>query len=379
MLDPDRHALLALPGADGAADGGAREESDGGTVVLTGRYTCIPRAYKWFRGSLVTLELGIVLRSLCIGLELFGLSGHLRLPGGGQAQETPAGLGLTPEWEWSLPLVLDVAPQGVDPVAGPVYAPTAGRSDSATMKPLSDPALTDLVRVNRAQDFTGAPHPLGTAVPADASPAAGNGTWAEVLWQRSSGRMPRGLHGMSGRRRDDLPAESMRDVVRWLSVPPPGEELRAVYEAVRATVVLQGVTDHVDGVYHLRDGDVELRRADTTAASLLEQHYGYGLTPGSGCDIRHASMVCFLSVRPRELFDRFGPGGWSAAQYACGWATQGVCLSAAASGLFARPVRAFTEVPSQQVLELDPEEMLVLAVVVGTQRHEAGLQLDLRV
>ncbi|MFD0777134.1 hypothetical protein ACFQZ2_24635, partial [Streptomonospora algeriensis] len=111
MVDPGRNALLPLAGPAGASE---RDSADRGTVVLTGRFTAVPRAYKWFRGSLVALELGIVLRSLCLSLDLFGLGGRLRLPDGG-AEEALAGLGLTPEWEWSLPLALDLAPAGEEP------------------------------------------------------------------------------------------------------------------------------------------------------------------------------------------------------------------------------------------------------------------------
>jgi nitroreductase len=89
-------------------------------------------------------------------------------------------------------------------------------------------------------------------------------------------------------------------------------------------------------------------------------------------------MIWFFSMRPREVISRFGPGGWSAAQYACGWAIQGLGLAAAAAGLYARPVGAFKEIPTQRILGLEPEEMIVLAVVVGTPRHTGGALLDLR-
>lgn len=375
MLDPDRHTLVRVAGP--AARTGVGGGETVGTVVLAGRYTRIPRTYKWFRGSLVTLELGTVLRALCIALELFGLQARLRLPGA-DSREVLAGLGLAPEWEWSLPLLLDVRPSGARTDAEPVAAPAGGPGEEGT-PPASDEALVDLLRVNRGQDFSPSPEPVGPAVPEDAAASAVAPSWAELLWRRNSGRMPRGLHGMSGLRRDGVPAEVVRDAARWLAVPPPGTTLAAVHECVGVSAVVQGVDRFADGVYGLRDGEAVLRREDGTAAALLERHYGYGATPGNGCDLRHATMTCFLSVRPRDLFERFGPSGWSAMQYACGWMTQGVCLSAAASGLFARPVRAFQEVPTQEVLGLDPAEMLVIAVVVQAQRHHAGLQLDLRV
>ena len=54
MLDAGRHARVTLSGA-GTPTGPA-------SVALAGRYTAIPPSYKWFRGSLVNLELGITLR-----------------------------------------------------------------------------------------------------------------------------------------------------------------------------------------------------------------------------------------------------------------------------------------------------------------------------
>ncbi|MFD0776402.1 nitroreductase family protein, partial [Streptomonospora algeriensis] len=161
-------------------------------------------------------------------------------------------------------------------------------------------------------------------------------------------------------------------------VPPPGDALGRAHGALRVTAAVQGVLGRTDGVYRVDGGEAVLERADPTAAAQLEQHYGYGLTPYNGCDIRHATAVWFFSVRPRDLVEGSGPHAWHDAQYACGWAAQGVCIAAAAAGLFARPVRAFHEVPTQRVLGLDPEEMLVLAVVTGAERHTAGVQLDLR-
>lgn len=80
-----------------------------------------------------------------------------------------------------------------------------------------------------------------------------------------------------------------------------------------------------------------------------------------------------------ELFARLGPAGWGAAQHACGWAVHGLCLSAAASGLFARPVRAFKEIPTQRVIGLDEDEAIVLSAVVGVPQDTGGALLDLRV
>jgi nitroreductase len=355
LLDVARHALLELADARGDAPNG---------LVLTGQYTRIPRAYKWFRGSLVNLELGIVLRSLGIAAELFAWPARLRLPS--NRTGLLGDLGLSPSWAWSLPLSIEFDESG--------FTATHGEQDRDQP---SDAALADLVRVNRAQDFTEPPAELGPAIPRHTTPMSRPVSWAEVMWRRGSGRMPRGLHGMSGYRRR-VPASALTDALAWLAVVPPGPVLRAAYHAVTSTVVLQDVERHADGVYRALGGAVLPHAEDATAAKRLEAAYGYPLTPGNGCAIRHASMIWFFSVRPRQLMAAFGEGGWSAAQYACGWAAHGLCLAAAAAGLFARPVRAFHEIPAQRILRLDSDEMIVLAVVVGHQRPTAGPVLDLR-
>lgn len=144
------------------------------------------------------------------------------------------------------------------------------------------------------------------------------------------------------------------------------------------SAVVQHVEGHEDGVYRARDGRAELVRADPAAPAALEEHYGYGVSPVNGCGVANAPVTVFFSVRPRELFARFGPAGWGAAQHACGWAVHGLCLSAAASGLFARPVRAFKEIPTQGVIGLGTDETIVLSAVVGVPRSTGGALLDLR-
>lgn len=361
MLDAGRHARVTL--ADAAPPAGPA------SIALAGRYTAIPPSYKWLRGSLVNLELGIMLRVLAIGLGLFGLPGWLRLPDGRSAGLLEE-LGLRPTGEWSLPLTIGIGPDGGRDLPADRIV-TAGTGNAG------DAALADLVRVNRAQEFTGPPAPLGSGIPELAACPPDEPSWAELLWRRNSGRMPGALHGMAGRRRR-VPAAALTDALRWLAVPPPGGTLGAVSAAVTATVVLQDIAGYADGVYRVRDGAAELATDDVTAAARFEFEYGNPLAPGVGCAVRHASMIWFLSVRPRELVASFGDGGWTAAQYACGWATQGLCLAAAAAGLFARPVRAFNEIGTQRILGLAPDDMIVIAVVTGTPRPSGGALLDLR-
>lgn len=364
LLEPERHSLTAL--TSGSHHGRQRR------IVLTGRYTRIPRAYKTFRGSLVNLELGITLRCLALALELFGLSGRLALPHRGSTALLDE-LGLTPAWEWSLPLVVELGPQHAAPCPD-LPDPTGAELE----EPADDPALRHLVRMNRAHRFDEPAAPVPPAVPARPLPTPGAWSWAELMWRRNSGRMPRRLYGMSGRR-TRMPVDSVRDAIRWLGVPPPGRSLSAVSELVTLTAVIQDVEGLEDGVYRVRDGEVVLLRADRTAAARLEAEYEYSLSPEAGCDIRNASVIWFMSLKPRALFRSLGPSGWSAAQHYCGWALHGLCLSTTAYGMFTRPVRAFKETPTRRVLQLDPDEMIALSAVAGAPRYPAHAQLDIRV
>ncbi|MFJ9433239.1 hypothetical protein ACIRQY_26775 [Streptomyces sp. NPDC101490] len=398
LLEPDRHALTGTP------------EGPAGNIVLTGRYTSVPAAYQWFRGSLVALELGFTLRALSLGLELFDVPARLRLPGPDAHALLPA-LGLDDPWAWSLPLVVEVdaetdaetdaeaAGVGGDteplpppalplpppppalplPPALPALPPHASPlpTDPPGRLTRTDPALAELIRVNRGQTYGSPPVPLTTAVPAGLGPSEAAPDWAELLWRRHSGRMPRALHGMTGRRRA-VPAEALDSAARWLSVPPPGPELASAFDLLTVTAAVRGVEGSTDGVHRLRDGTAHLVRAAPDVPALLEERYGYGVSPVNGCGIRHAPLTVFLSVRVRELFERLGTPGWGAVQHAAGWAAHGLCLSAAASGLFARPVRAFQEIPTQRVLGLEPDGMIVLSVVVGVPQDTGGALLDLR-
>ncbi len=356
LLDPDRHGLVALPGP---------RRADRREIVLAGHYPVVPLDYRFFRGSLVALELGIALRSLAVALELSGIGARVRPPGpDGVARLRELGLAAT--HDWSLPLVVEL-----DGGAGAVLPEVAEDAPRP-----GDPVLAAVLRADRAQAATRCPAvPLTGAIPpGDIGSDPPDLSWAEVLWRRSSGRMPRRLHGMTTRRRP-LPAPALAELVRWGSVPAPGFPAGAV----RLTAVLQGVDGVPDGVHRVRDGGIVAHRADPDAAARLEDAYFYGPTPGSGCDLRHAPATFLLSVRPRDLVREHGPGAWARAQQACGWIAHGLCLAAAAAGLVARPVRAFREPDVQRLAGLDPDETLVLAVVTGVPRPHAGPLLDIRI
>ncbi|MFB9593533.1 hypothetical protein [Streptomyces racemochromogenes] len=368
LVDPGRHALLDMAGGGAAGEPAA--------VVLAGRFTHLPDYYRPLRGPLTELELGINLRALAVAMELFGVAGRLRLPGADDAG-LPAGLGLAPAWQWTLPLVVETPatdpaptpPTGPTPPTAPaVPAPAGSRAPAGNAgegAACPDPALAEVVAVNRTQRGAGPAVPLAGAIPE--LPGERGPSWAEVLFERTAGRMPRRLSGMNGRRRR-VPSTALTDAAAWLSVPPPGL-LRAVADAIRVTAVVQDVDGFAAGRYEVRGSRVEAR--DTSGTGLharLEGAYGYPLTPGNGCDVRHATTLWFLTARPARLVEEFGPAGWTLAQYAAGWMTQGLSLSAAAHGLYARPARAFDEIPAQRLLGLEPDETVLLSVISGTGR-----------
>ncbi|MFF4578081.1 hypothetical protein [Streptomyces sp. NPDC001389] len=364
VLDVHRHALAELPGA--ARDGARR-------ILLAGRYTRLPAFYGPLRGTLTELEMGISLRSLAVGLELFGLEGRLSLPASG-ADLTALGLA-DGEWSWPLAVGLEEASGPGRAPAPPVSGPRGGERLRAPGP--ADPSLDEILSVNRAQAALPLedPAPLTPAIPRGA--AAGRDlSWAEALWERGSGRMPRGLTGMAGRLRR-VPEGSLAGAAAWAAVPPAGALLRRVAEHVNVTVAVQATDGFEDGVHRLAGGRLLPHRPGPGALAALERDYGYHLAPGNGCDVRHASAVWFCSVRQHDLVAELGPGAWTLAQYVAGWITQGLCLNAAAHGLYARPARAFDGLAVQRPLGLAPDETVLLSVISGTPRFN-GLPLDLR-
>ncbi|MEU1316172.1 hypothetical protein [Streptomyces tibetensis] len=361
--DPYRVALLPL--TDGSGPPGEAPPGGATRIHLVGRYTHLPAYYRPLRGSLTEAELGINLRSLALALDLFGLreSAALRLPGPGDTAVLDA-LGLRPTHEWTLPLTVSL---------GGLPAPGAERALAGEGVP-DDAEPAEITAVNRTQNGDGRYEPLPPSLPdlPDAPPT----DWADVLWRRTSGRMPRGLSGMNGRRRP-APATALTDGAAWATVEPPGAALAAVASRLRLTAVVQDIEGHPAGTYRVRrDGITRVPEGAATPADL-EPHYGYPLTTGNGCDVRHATALWFVTADVASLVAEHGPGAWTLAQYAAGWAAQGLGLSAAAHRHYARPTRAFKDAPTVPLLGLAPSETILLAVVTGTGRYLEPL-LDLR-
>jgi hypothetical protein len=401
LLDVYRHGLLPV--------GGARPQLPTDqpiAIALAGRFTHLPSLYGRLRGPLVELEMGISLRSLWVALDILGLQGTLDLPDRG-VPTAMARLGLEPATQWTVPLTVSITapglgtalspatpsstsvPASAPQVSTPQVSASQGSASQVSGSPLpledDDPTLAEAVAVNRASLHVALPrgqHSLqGTASAIPDGLSATDRSWSDVLWQRSAGHMPRLLAGFSGRR-SPLPAAAVADAAAWVAAPPPTPLLQEISGRISASVCLQDAAGYATGWYRLNRGsgataELELVQADPTLPARLEGCYGHGLGPNVGCAVRHAAMIWLFSTDVTALIDDLGPGGWTLAQYACGWMAHGLSLSAAAHGLYARPTRAFDEFLLHPIVGMAPGEMVLLSVVSGAGRYLEPL-LDLR-
>lgn len=374
IVDPYRHCLVPV-GQPSPPEAAGSETS----VALAGRYTHLPSLYGRLRGPLVELELGISLRSLFTTLELFGLGGHLWLPGPGTAQLMDR-LALAPAQQWSAPLTVTVD-RSTDP-----WTPDGDASTTASVAGTDDdPTLDEVVAVNRTSLVgPGTTAAETTHGPATALPGGDCGVvldWGEVMWRRSSGRMPRRLPGVSGRPQV-VAATAVSDAVGWLDCPPPTPLLREVAEQVTVSACVAHVNELATGWYRLErrphaPARLALVDADPALPARLEACYGHGLGPEVGCAVRHANLIWMMTADVPSLIEAAGPGGWTLAQYVCGWMAHGLCLAAAAHGMYARPNRAFDEILLHPVVGTRPGEIVLLSVVSGVGRFLEPM-LDLR-
>ncbi|MBN0048021.1 hypothetical protein JS756_28705 [Streptomyces actuosus] len=398
-LDPYRHALVdlavpytALPVPRGDLD-----------VVLAARYTDLPTPYGRLRAALGDLETGINVRSLLVAAELFGVRAELVLDAA-DAAACARMVRATGPGRWSAPV--RVALRDVEPPAGGIplpggatgpgaYAALDGLLSDSSGHPSLDEAdevagyrLTASAPPSAAQapaDADGAAQAAARPTPAVPGPLPGGTdgtaarpgpTWDRVLWNRTAGRVPGRLSGFSGRP-TRLPEEALEEAVAWARVPAPTDTLAEVGRRVRLLVALQGVGGREPGYYEVADGDVRPVRHDPQVMVLLQEAFGYPMSPGTDCGLRHASMVWTCAVDVRALLDDLGPVAWSLLNLWCGWTAHGLQLAAAARGLYARPARSYDEFRVQRLAGLPRRTVPVFITVCGRSRF-AEPMLDLR-
>ncbi|MFJ5230366.1 hypothetical protein ACIQBJ_10770 [Kitasatospora sp. NPDC088391] len=375
-LDLYRHAVvdLALPAAEVPAPLGDLD------VVLAARYTDLPTPYGQLRCALGGLETGINVRSLLVAAQLAGVPARLSLDGEDAAacarMIRAAGPG-----RWSAPVRVALSdpavPGGGAPLPGGAAAgfeALDGLLDAESGHPsLDEAALIDAHRF-AARYPTAAPAPgIPDATAAAAPPGTG---WDEVFWNRSAGRVPNRLSGFSGRP-VRLPEAAATEFLAWSRVPAPSPELAEIGRRVRLLVALQDVGDRATGYYEATPDGLRPVREDPTVMTSLQAAFGYPISPGTDCGLRHASMVWTYAVDVAALIDDLGPAAWPLLQIWCGWTAHGLELAAAALGLYARPARSYDEFRVQRLADLPRRTVPVFMTVCGRSRF-AEPMLDLR-
>lgn len=385
-VDLYRHALINLPGKV-TADGNFAAllpAAGNATLLLAGRYTDLPAGYSVLRSPLCLLELGIALRSLHVAADLVDVRLQVRFEGAA-ARAADLLLAETGPGVWTPPLVVNV--DGVAPTCASGPLPGAVRTEAAQFAEadlmLNERSLGDSVRADRAAaallvDLSRAP-----VAPVRGTPESSAGTlrtappsWSEVLWNRTAGRAPAHIGGLSVRPAV-LGEECLAEMLDWLGRPAPAGVLAEVGGRVRVTVALQRLAGLTAGRYTWTGGRLELDSAEPGLMQQVEDGWGYPLTAFRDCGLRHANAMWVFSADVDAILDEFGPVGWSLLQLWCGWVSHGLASAAAVHGLFARPARSFDEFRLQYALGLPRELVPAFTVTCGRSRF-AEPMLDLR-
>lgn len=366
-LDLYRHALVDIELPAPAVEPGRA------TVILAGRYTDYPDGYGWLRGSLTDLEVGINLRSLFVAAELFGVPASLDLDGQ-RAQRLAELIGATGFGQWAPPLLVSLDTS------------SAGRGESlptgaAGTSPVEDGLLDDGSGLDDAKQIAETIYQL-RALPA--TPAAGlpvidrkdRTSWAQVLWNRSAGRVPAGLHGFSIVA-DRFGRDVLDDHLAAATTAPPHPLLADLHKRIQLSVALQQVGDQPAGLYRLSSDGLSQVRADEKVMLAVENAFGYSIAPDTDSSIRRAGLVWLMSVDLTALIADFGPATWTLLQLTCGWISHGLSLAAAAHGQFARPVRSFDVYKAIRCFDLRWHELPSFMVISGRSRFTEPM-LDLR-
>ncbi|MEU1630984.1 hypothetical protein ABZ746_38235 [Streptomyces sp. NPDC020096] len=375
--DPYRHALIdADPGMDRGAGLGADASTDATRVLLVPHLADFPVPYRLLRAALAALETGFQLRALAYAAQALDVRAEAGHPSGNSGTLLARTGGHTgPQWGTAVPVRLP----GLSAAATGPLRRVGRRRGPRPDDPTQDAALARGARPGSPADVC-APMLLRHA----ATPLSGQAadrTWADLLWQRHSGRAVAHVGGFATQPRV-IDATAVTDMAAWSAAEPPGA-LRPIARRVRTSVVVQRVNGVPDGVHRVRDGCLEFsssagadRGAGTFAA--LESTFGYATSPLTDSSLRHANTVWVYSADLRALLADEGAGAWELAQWCCGWAAHGICLAAAGHRLYARTVRSYDEIAVQHLLGLPEHETPLFMVINGVPRFIEPL-LDLRV
>lgn len=347
-------------------------QTDGLGIALTGTPTAMPKIYRWFRASLVTLEVGIVSRHLAVLAAHHGI--RLRVSG------TPvegAPTGVESAWKypqrWSRPLIA-TSTDGESQINAAAIRPgkTAIQLDQSHAAD-DDPSLTAAYALINQTEWYPGEHELGTGVATMLEDP--DITLDNVLFRRSAGRMPARRYGFRFADRA-ISAFAADDIISWMSLPAPST-LRA---PIRIRFFRNAIEDREEDLFRIElhdDGTTSVMHLPAQHPAGLASAYGYPSGPTSSQDVQRTAMFCLITGQPRQTLHRHGPTAWNRLLATAGWAVHGGALAAAKHNLVARPVRAFDEQRLQEAAGLDNDEMPLLALLVGTPQPHGFPQIAL--
>ncbi|MFE4518169.1 hypothetical protein ACFRMQ_28755 [Kitasatospora sp. NPDC056783] len=174
-------------------------------------------------------------------------------------------------------------------------------------------------------------------------------SWAEVGWLRNSGRAPGGFYGFTARH-GGIPADGL---TAMLTAAARGAAdagyLGQWLPAVRAFCAVRAVAGLPDGLYEAplgssaeAAGPAGLRRIGDLDA--LRGGLVIDSTPAAGLayDLAGCNLVWMLAVDAERAVRPQGPeAAFPGVLAAVGWLAQQLCMGAASTRLFARPLRSF--------------------------------------
>ncbi|WP_280918990.1 hypothetical protein [Streptomyces sp. SPB4] len=315
-------ARLLLPEAGGSLEVPAPAGRAGDCVETFSLLSALPSFYGPLRPVLAGLETGHVLASAA----LLGRALGRPLTVAGPAEEVPA-------WAATLP----------------------------------DPALPGYLM---ADDQDTRPTGPRTSAPAP--------TWNDVVWNRNSGRVPRGVSGFTGAHRP-APAALWRDALDTLATCSRGlGHLLTARSALGLYCWVRGVEGVADGCHRVRFDGSALRVGGlepARGALLIDS----GAAPGLAFELDACNLVWMFTV---DLEQACGTSRAPAPRLAAdllaatGWTAQHLSYAMAAHGLFARPLRSYDGEGAAEALELGPAQVPVYQLACGPNRFtEPGLDM----
>ncbi len=303
--DPAAHALVRLSGQ------GAPDLTGQATLVCACRPGQLPAGYGGLRLPLALLEAGHAAATAALLARVLGESARI----GTRPVRGPLDGDFTPAFQLRLPAA----------------RPAPGHQPPGTGQH---------------------PRPAGQSV-------------ADVLFQRHSGRSPRGL-GLTAAMAP-IPAQA---IFRAAASPRSCTGI-----GVRLLVATERVTGLADGLYEAHRNDLILLRR----GRLLGQAQAAISYPAiKSVTMASFNAVWFLVVDYPAVVAQHGQAGFRRAQLELGARAQDIGLALTADACFARPIRSFHEPVLDELLELPPAQQVGYVLLTGRSRC-TDLPLDLRV